>query len=116
MELYKVRDAHLLRSGRKLVVDVEAKDPLTFEILENDNINAFARVINDYEKSRGLSVIRNVLRTSCDNSAVFQPEKRQVFAYGTSEFGNEIATKDRRPTPQRNEKIIPKNNVSLYLG
>jgi len=92
MEDFVIKKTRLLKNGRVMIIDIAERTPNKLELLPDDFIECGARIINDYGKSKGLTVQAIATRLVCSNGMV-APErssKMNVDAFGTAEFGAEM--------------------------
>jgi len=92
LDNYTIKSIHLLKNGLILSVEVTERTPRKIELLPDDYLECGARIINDYSKNRGLSVQAIATRLVCSNGMIAPKlgRKMKVYAYGTSEFSNEL--------------------------
>ena len=92
LENYIIKKQSLLHMGRVLMIELVEREPKQIELLPNDFLECGAYVVNDYGKTRGLSVQGYGMRLICSNGVVAHKAGRvmQVFAYGTAEFSEEL--------------------------
>jgi len=92
LENYTIRKMKLIDNGTKLLIDLTEQTPRKIALMKDDMLECGARVVNDYSKTRGLSVQGSGLRLACTNgvTAPIHTRKMQIFAYGTDEFAPEL--------------------------
>jgi len=92
LDNYIVKKTTLAHEGRVLTMELTEREPKQVELLPEDVMECGAHIINDYGKSRGLSVQGYGIREVCTNGMVGMANatKMQVDAYGTAEFAKEL--------------------------
>jgi len=92
LDNYIVKKTTLAHNGRVLTLELTEREPKLIELLPKDVMECGAHIINDYGKSRGLSVQGYGVRQVCTNGVVgvANATKMQVDAYGTAEFAKEL--------------------------
>lgn len=92
LDNYIVKKTTLAHNGRVLTLELTEREPKQVELLPKDVMECGAHIINDYGKSRGLSVQGYGIRLVCSNGMVGMAKatKMQVDAYGTAEFAAEL--------------------------
>jgi len=92
LENYIIKKLLIMNNGLQLMIEVTERTPRKIQLFPNDYLECGARIINDYSKSRGLSVQGYATRLVCDNGLVAPStgRKAQIFAYGTAEFATEL--------------------------
>jgi len=92
LDNYIIKKTILAHEGRVLTLELAEREPKLIELLPKDVMECGAHIVNDYGKSRGLSVQSYGIRQVCTNGVVGMANatKMQVDAYGTAEFAKEL--------------------------
>lgn len=92
IENYIIKKIQLIDNGQKLLIELTEQTPRKIALLKDDMLECGARIINDYGRSRGLSVEGSGVRLVCTNgvTAPVHTRRMQIYAYGTAEFAPEL--------------------------